>query len=331
MRPSWEALVARARGLSTHLLPDERVQALERVADADELMLALRETPYQHSVATAGERSGSLEADVIRALADRMALLARWAGPDGGALRGVFVDQDARNVRDILRGIVGALPPEERTANAIPTPILGWKKLTVLARLESPADVAAKLTAWDHPLGSAIAEEAGASRPDLFRLETALARGSAAVAARAARAGGRQMRDFVREDIDARNAETALLMVGARAEGEARDFFVEGGSSLSLEELVRASSASDRMGAAEQLARASRGTPLARALSQAAARPAELSARILAARVAAYTKRSVQEPLSAVPVLLLVLRLRREAQAVRRALWTVTLAGGRPA
>jgi hypothetical protein len=85
------------------------------------------------------------------------------------------------------------------------------------------------------------------------------------------------------------------------------------------------------MGAAEQLARASRGTPLARALSQAAARPAELSARILAARVAAYTKRSVQEPLSAVPVLLLVLRLRREAQAVRRALWTVTLAGGRPA
>ena len=99
---------------------------------------------------------GALELAVTRSLAERMALLAKWAGPDAGALAPVFIEQDARNVRDILRGVVGALTPEERTGSAIPTPYLGWKQLASLAQLESPADVAARLVAWDHPLGSAL-------------------------------------------------------------------------------------------------------------------------------------------------------------------------------
>jgi len=325
MKPSWDALVARARGLSTHLLTEERVQALERAANASELMLALRETPYQDAFLTAAATPGALELAVTRSLAERMALLAKWAGPDGGALGPLLVEQDARNVRDILRGIVGALTAEERTAGAIPTPQLGWKQLTALARLESPADVAARLAAWEHPLGSALLEEAGASRPDLFRLETALARGAAAVAARAAGRGGKRMREFVRESIDARNAVTALLLVGARAESESTDLFVDGGASLSRDELVRAASAADRASAAETLAAASRGTSLAVALAVAPARPAALSARILNQRIAAYARRARQEPLTAVPVLLFVLRLRREARAVRRALWAAAL------
>jgi vacuolar-type H+-ATPase subunit C/Vma6 len=240
----------------------------------------------------------------------------------------VFIEQDARNVRDILRGIVGALTPEERTAGAIPTPALGGKQLAVLARLHSPAEVAEKLVAWDHPLGSALLDEAGTSRPDLLRLETALARRSATVAARASRKGGRRMREFVRESIDARNAETALLLVAARAETESAEFFVDGGASLSREELARAASAGDPASAADMLASASRGSALAPALGAAPAKPAALSGRILAARIAAYTKRARQEPLTAIPVLLFVLRLQREARAVRRALWAVTLAGG---
>jgi vacuolar-type H+-ATPase subunit C/Vma6 len=329
MTPSWEALVARARGLSAHLLPDERVRALERAADATELALALRETPYQGSLAAAGTTPGALELQVTRSLAERMALLGKWAGPNGGALAPVFLEQDARNVRDILRGLVGALTPEERTASAIPTPSLPWKRLAALARLESPSEVAAKLVAWGHPLGSALAEEAGASRPDLFRLETALARRAAEVSARSARKGGRRMREFVRESIDAANAITALLLVGARAEGAPAEIFVDGGGSLSREELVRAASAVDRAGAMQALAEASRGTPLAEALSEAPAPPAALADRILRARIAAYAKRSRLEPLTAVPVLLFVLRLRREARVVRRALWTTALARGR--
>ena len=343
MRPSWEALVARSRGLSRHLLPEERVRALERASDGNELLLALRETPYRDLVPTDFAVGGfggaaratpvALERAITRSLTERMTSLAKWAGPDGGALRPLFIEQDARNVRDVLRGAVGALTPEERTASAVPTPSLAWKKLTALSRLESPADVAERLIAWEHPLGAALLEEAGASRPDLFRLEAALARSSAEVAARAAREGGRRMREFVRESIDARNAVTALLLVGARLEGESKDLFVEGGEVLSTDDLVRATSAVDRVSAAEALAAASRraaraestATPLTRALEGAPASPAALSDRILAARIAAYTKRARLEPLTAIPVLLFVLRLQREARVVRRAIWAAAL------
>jgi vacuolar-type H+-ATPase subunit C/Vma6 len=347
MRPSWEALVARSRGLSTHLLPEERVRALQRAADENELLVALRETPYRDFVgadfvgtdfAGAGFVGGAratpvaLELAVTRSLAERMTLLAKWAGPDGGALRPLFIEQDARNVRDVLRGIVGALTPEERTASAIPTPSLGSKKLTALARLESPASVADQLVAWGHPFGAALLEEAAASRPDLFRIEAALARRSAEVASSAARQGGKRMKEFVRESIDARNAVTALLLVGARAEGESSDFFVDGGESFSRDDLVRAASAVDRASAAETLAKtcrraglSGRRSPLSRALDGAVSRPAALSDCILTERIAAYTKRARQEALSAVPVLLFVLRLQHEARAVRRAIWRTAL------
>jgi vacuolar-type H+-ATPase subunit C/Vma6 len=295
------------------------------VSDAAELTLALRETPYRDAVGTAGATPGALELAVTRSLAERMALLAKWAVSDVGVLGPVFIEQDMRNVRDILRGIVGALTPEERTAGAIPTPSLGWKELSALARLESPAELAAKLVAWRHPLGSALVDEAAASRPDLFRLEIALARKSAEIAALGARRGGERMREFVREGIDAHNAVTALLLVTARAEGESAEFFVEGGASLSREELARAASAADRASALETLTTASRGTALARALEEGPARPASLSDRILTARIAAYRKRARREPLTAVPVLLFVLRLQREARAVRRALWATAL------
>jgi V/A-type H+-transporting ATPase subunit C len=307
--------------------------ALEQATDVNAVALALRESPYQ-DVLPLGRTLGrtpseALESPVTRSLADRMASLTRWAGPDGRALAPLFIEQDAANVRDILRGLVGALTPDERTASVIPTPYLGRKRLAVLARLESPAEVAAKLVAWRHPLGSALVEEASASRTDLFRLETALARRAAAVASRAARRGGRRMREFVRESIDARNAVTALLLAGARAEGQAAEYFVDGGD-LPLAALVRAAAAGDAAGAVDLLEKASRGTSLAPAFREAPTSPAALSDRILRRRIAVYTKRARQEPLTAIPVLLFVLRLRREARAVRRALWAASLGGGGP-
>src|SRR5690606_21790223 len=101
------------------------------------------------------------------------------------------------------------------------------------------------------------------------------------------RRGGRAMRAFVAESVDARNAVTALLLVGARAETELEELFVDGGEVLSRGVLVRAASAADRAEAADVLAAAGRGTPLARALGSAPAKPAALSQRILNARIAA--------------------------------------------
>jgi vacuolar-type H+-ATPase subunit C/Vma6 len=315
--------------MSTHLLADERARAIEGSVGLSELVHALRDTAYQRFLDPGDGAAPALEAAITRSLAERMALLAKWAGPDGGALLPIFIEQDAHNLRDILRGIAGGLAPERRVANAIPTPSLGRKQLMALAHAKSPGALAATLTDWEHPLGSALLEEAGRTRTDLFRIEAALAKRAASVSALAARKGGRRMRAFVREGIDAGNAVTAVLLAGARAEGEPEDLFVEGGESLELDAFARAASAADRTSALEALAAAVEGTLLGRTLLEPLQRPAALANRILSARIDAYAKRRLQEPVTAVPVILFVLRLRREAQLVRRALWAAALGGGR--
>ena len=328
MRSSWEALAARARGLSTHLLGPEQTHELKRAGSLSELGLVLRDTPYARFAPAGDTAPAALELAVVRSLAERMAVLARWAGSDAGAIRALYLAQDAHSIREILRGLLGGLPPERRIAAAIPTPFLGRKELEVLARAESAGGVAATLVLWAHPLGSALLEEASRRHPDPFRLEAALARRAAEETSRAARGAGRCMRAFVREEIDAGNAVTALLLVGARAESEPANFFIGGGVSFDEDDFVAAASASDRMAASDVLARASMGTVLAAPLRDGPATPAALAARILTARIDALSRRSRVEPLTAVPVLLFVLRLRREAQLIRRALWSAALAGG---
>jgi vacuolar-type H+-ATPase subunit C/Vma6 len=326
---SWEALGARARGLSTHLLSSERVRSVEQAMSLPELDHALRDTPYVRHLGSRDAWPVTVEIAVARSVAERMSTLARWAGPSGGALRPVFIEQDARNVRDILRGVVGGLAPEQRIAGALPTPALGRKELETLARADSAGAVAATLVEWVHHLGSALLEEASRRQPDVYRLEAALARQAGAEATLAARKGGKPMRAFVREGIDADNAVTAVLLAGVRTEGDAADLFVEGGSSLGVDDFVRAAAAPNRVAASDLLARAAAGTVLERPLRDRPATPSALSARILGARIDALAHRSRLEPLTAVPVLLFVLRLRREAQLVRRALWGAALTGGR--
>lgn len=328
MRAPWEALAARARGLATHLLDPEHGREVERVATLGELGQALRETPYARFLPPGETAPAALELAVVRSLAERMALLARWAGPEAGALRAIYLAQDAQSIRDIIRGHMGGFSPERRIAGAIPTPLLGRRELEALARAESAGGVAATLVAWGHPLGSALLEEASRKHPDPYRLEAALARRAAEETARAARKGGRRIRAFVREEIDAGNVVSALLLVGARTEGAVADFFIEGGDGLSRDAFVEAASSPDRVAASDLLGKALTGTVFAAALRKGPAAPAAVASRILAARIERLARESRLEPIGAVPVLLFVLRLRREAHLVRRALWSAALEGG---
>jgi vacuolar-type H+-ATPase subunit C/Vma6 len=328
MRTSWEALATRARGLATHLLSQDQVRRLERTGSPAELADALRDTPYGPFLGPGDTGSAALEVAVTRSLAERLALLARWAGPDGRALRALYLAQDAHSLRDIVRGILGDTPRERRAAGAIPTPLLGRKDLEALSRAGSVGEAAATLTVWGHPLGSALLEEAGRAHPDPYRMEAALARRASAEVLRATNGGGRRLRDFVREEIDAGNAVAALLLVGARAEAEAAEYFIEGGTGLDVDGFAAAASAPDRPTAADRLASACAHTPLAAPLREHPSEPTAVAARVLAARIDALAQRTRLSPVSAHPVLLFVLRLRREAQLVRRALWGAALAGG---
>jgi vacuolar-type H+-ATPase subunit C/Vma6 len=329
MTYAWEAAAARARGLATHLLGPRIIAEVERAASPAEVAGLLRDTPYARFLSARDASAGSLEVAITRSLSDRMAALARWCDP--AALAPVFLEQDMRNLRALLRGVLGGTSTEQRLAGVIPTPTLDRRSLTTLAAAESPGALAGTLTAWGHPLGSALLEGAKGARPDGYRIEAALARGLARATTSAARRGGAHMVGFVAESLDVHNAMTALLLAGARTEAGAAALFVEGGERLSREDFVRAASTPDRTSCAGLLAKATRGSDLSRPLAELPASPGATAARILDARIESLGRKATLDPLSPLPVLLFVLRLRREARLVRHATWAAALSGRRRA
>lgn len=313
----------------SHLLDDERMGRIERSPGFSELTHQLRETAYGPFLPPPRDSGpGGVEAGMIRSLGARMATLARWAGPGGDGLLPLFLEQDASNVRTILRGIAGAVGPDRRLAGSVPTPSLDRKALEQLARSRTAGSLAATLTTWGHPLGASLLEEAGEAHVDLFRLEVALNRGYAEAASEAARRAGPHMRRFVSESLDVRNALAALTLVGARTEGDPLELFVEGGELLGREDFARAAAAVDRTSAAEVIERAAAGSLLAEALAEPPFTAAALSSRTREARIRRLEREGRTDPISALPVLLLVLRLRSESVRLRHALWAAAAAGG---
>jgi len=328
VRPGWEALAARARGLGTHLLDDAHVSRLERAGSLSALAQQLEDTIYARFLPPRASSAASLETGITRSLAERLRTLERWSGERGRLLGVVFLEQDMHNVRALLRGAVGGLGPEQRLEGTVPTPALPRKALAVLARAETPAAVAATLTAWGHPLGKALLSEGAKGPSDPFHMEVALARGFAAEARRRSLEGGLHIRHFVADSLDASNAETALLLAGSRSEGSDEELFLEGGRHLSREGFMRAVAAEGRPAAATALAEELRGTPFGEPFAGATASPATLSVALASARIASLRAAARLDPVSALPVLLFVLSLREEGRRLRRAVWRVSLARG---
>lgn len=329
MKIRWDALDARARGLGASLLTEDELAALDRSSGVLDFARALEKSPYARFLLRREADAASVDVAVTRSLADRLATLARWAGPGGAALTPLFLEQDARNVRVILRGVLGELTPEQQLSACIPTPTLGRRALEHLARADSAGAVAGALLVWGHPIGATILSEAARTHSDLLRLEATLARWWVAAALQAARPGGRAMLRFVRETVDVQNVLSAQLLSTTRSESPPGTFFIEGGAAVDRGAYVRAESTGDPNECAETLARATRGTLFEAPLGMEPATPAALSARLLDARIRGLVRDAREDPLSAFPVILFVLRLRREASRVRRALWGAALAAGR--
>jgi vacuolar-type H+-ATPase subunit C/Vma6 len=304
------------------------MRRVEGTASLTELAHELEGTAYARFLPPRVSGAEALETGISRSLADRLETLARWAGPGGRLLTVIFLEQDVQNVRVLVRGAAGGLGSDQRLAGTIPTPALPRRALERLARADTPAAIAATLTAWAHPLGSALLTEADKGHSDPFRMEVALARRFAEEAPRASSTGGGHMRRFVAESLDGQNLVTALLLAGARSETPARDLFVEGGAALSRESFVRAAEAEDRTRAAAALAAGMRGEPLSRPLEDSLPSPAALTVGIASDRIERRRSAARLEPVSPLPVLLFVLRLREEARRLRRALWRAAVSGG---
>jgi V/A-type H+-transporting ATPase subunit C len=323
---AWDDVNARVRGLSGHLLGEERLQRLAGVVDLRALARELAGTDYGPLLMSETPSAPELELVLRRAAAQRLALVARWAKHRQRALAVVFEDEDRRSLSALLRGAVGGVPAEHRLAGLIPTPSLPERALEELAAQPSAAGIAAMLVSWKHPYGAALHAEAAKSRPDLQRVENVLDRTYAQRARRQAD-GNEELRAFVSETIDIQNLLAVLVLAGSNAAAAANGF-IDGGRHVSRELFAQAVGEPVPAAALLRLRRDVRDPVLGDALKRAeGAGGVERAA--LRARARAWRRRARVRPLSAAPVLSFVLRSRAEAMDLRAIAWRLTLGGAR--
>lgn len=320
---SWGDLVARARGLSGHLLRKAQYMALcaaGSVSTLAELMAALGLVPPPAAGVPGDEHA--LELALRRRAGARLRILANWAGSRREQLAPLFDDEDRRALRTLCRGAIAGVAPEKRLAGLVPTPSLPIRALEQLAHAGDIATIAAFLVAWRHPFGSALADEARRQRPDLLQMEMTLVRTFAARANDAARASDAAMHRFVERIIDLENLRAALVIAEHPTDIEPGAVFVAGGRIVAVDDLRFAGSSRSRPDVAARLAPRVAGTPLAAALV-ADGRPADDG--VLDALVAEFRRLALREPLGTAPVILFVLAQRAELRALVRILWSVSL------
>ncbi len=177
-------------------------------------------------------------------------------------------------------------------------------------------------------MGPPLLSEARAKHPDPFRMELALVRAWTSAALRiAARLGG-AMRGVVASTIDAMNAVTALVVAGGRSERVDEGLFLEGGIRLEVEAFMSAGRAESRVLAAEQLVRALRGQAIGDVVREAAPSPSAVATALAEQRLHDLTRMARYDPVGPLPVLVFLLRLRREARSLRSAIWRSAVMGG---
>ena len=330
---SWEDLVARVAGASTHLLGRSRLVALASARDLVHLATGIEEVYGSAFHPAAGSSPEQLELAVRRVAAGQLRKLARWSRDRASVLAPIFLDEDRRSIRALLRGAVAGVPAAERVGPLMPTPALPERALQELARQESPGGIAALLSAWNHPFGRPLLALARDPRADLLRLDLLL--NSAYIATsidrveRTPRADGarRDLVEFVRETADEENASTALQLAGQPASLPPEALFIPQGERLPRETFLSAATAPDSETARTILARAFRGSAFDGAFSGGT--PRSFDDAMLGARLRRAIRAAREFPLGAAPVIAFVMRLRSELRDLCLIIWRLA-AGGQP-
>lgn len=331
MSPGWEDLIARVRGLTSHLVGRERLIELARSSDLVH-MVTLLEEAYGKSLGVApGSAPPQAELAVRRAAAAHLATLARWSLDRSKLLTPFFLDEDRRSVRALLRGAAAGAPAEERLVGLVPTPALPERALRELASQRSVADIATQLSAWSHPFGSRLLALAREHKPDMLRLDLLLndiyISESAAAIRHAPRghATRRELATYVSDIADIENAMTALQLAGQRITIAPGEFFLPQGRHLDLEVFVAIAESPDVAAGRALVQHAFRATPFASAFSGS---PRDIEDGILTLRLRDAVRNALLHPLGAAPVIAFVLRLRAEVRDLCLILWRI--AAGAP-
>ena len=320
---AWGPLVARARGLAGHLIPQGTLRSLAASEDRRAFSGGLVRMGYLAFAPNApppDERA--IERALRRVAARRFDVLERWSRDCEDVLVPLIEDEDRRSIRALVRGAVGGVDPALRTMGLIPTAALPARALDELALLNDVGAIGAALLALRHPFADVVAEQARRERLDLFSLDQAVVSAWSARATRAARAGDRALRHYVERTVDLVNVWAARLLAEQGSDAEPEALFVAGGAVLTLDDLRFAADAGSAEPLRARLRARVAGTPLAVALLPATRAPDDAA---LMALIAEYRKLARREPLGLAPVLLYVMRLRAEHRALQRILWQISL------
>jgi vacuolar-type H+-ATPase subunit C/Vma6 len=266
-----------------------------------------------------------IERSVGRTAGGHLQILDRWQERRPGVLDVFAADQDRRSLRALLRGAAQGAPSAARTLGLLPTPHLPQRALIELAREPSPAALVGQLVLIRHPYAPRLVPLVRKTQPDLFAVDVALLHGFAERAIAAARGGDRTLRDFVRERIDAGNAQTALLIAAGPRDVEPARCFVEGGRRLSRDQFAAAASASSQQAALAALSAALARSPLASSLPVVGGDVAHLDRAFLAATLAWLARAARVEPLGTAPLLRVLLRIEAQSRDLRNLAWGVAL------
>lgn len=332
MSPGWEDLVARVRGLSSHLVGRRQLIELAQASDLVRMVTLLEEASGESLGVAPGSSPAQTELAVRRAAALHLATLARWSLTRTRLLTPFFLDEDRRSVRTLLRGAAAGSPSEERLRGLVPTPALPERALRELAAQRSVADIAAQLSAWNHPFGSALLAVARDPKPDLLRLDLLLndiyITESAAAIRHAPRGHHtrRELTAYVSETADIENAMTALQLAGEPTTVAPVEFFLPGGRHLSLDAFLAVAKSPSLAVGKGLLQREFRDTPFASAFGGSLR---DVEDRVFAARLHNAVRNALLFPLGAAPVIAFVLRLRAEVRDLGLIIWRL-VAGAPP-
>lgn len=319
------ALTARARGLSTHLLPRATLELALGAPDLETLARILRDAglPLGTGHAAAFE---SLELAARRWAAAELGRLARWMPERSGMAELLFADEDRRSVRAMVRGAAAGAAADLRLAGLIPTTRLPERLLKELARQTSVKTVAALLVAWQHPLGPGLLDAATADEPDLFMAERALTVAHLASLRAAAKQVGSGLRAWTAESIDLENVRTALALA-ARVPADELAAALHPGGLVPAAWIGKAAGIEGLDARVEALAALMPVGPIADALRRYGVDAVEIDDALLAARLVVLHRRARLDPLEPVTVLQFALRLRAQVTVIRQAIWRLALGG----
>ena len=324
MKPVWDDVNARARGLGSHLLGATRLQDLGNVTALRELVTRLEQAGVHLGLGSARLTAPVVEAGLRRDAGQKLLLLARWCGPRREILQIIFEEEDHHSLRALLRGAVAAAPPEMRLDGLIPTPALPTRALEELAHLADVRAIGAVLASWNNPYAGVILRRERRFT-DLFQLELDLAREFLERSRAAACRGDRFLEAHTRLIVDLTNLRTALVLASESHEQPPDQSFIPGGDRVTPDHYRRAATSNGGAEALRRLAPAFGEVAMRRALLQAFDYPADLEDTILRLMLREVRAAARLLPLSSAPVVLYALSLRAELRHLQRLVWGLAL------